>query len=92
MKIGMKSLDTESNAAVSLTQQEKDYIKEVFYREMVPKLRLWNAKIGTLNCKFAGEKYSNWTLLFRQTRGSDFDIVGFEYDFGSDSSVSADPW
>jgi hypothetical protein len=92
MKIGMDSVGTKSNAEVSLTQEEKEHIKEVFYREMVPKLRLWNARIGTLNCKFAGEKYSNWTLLFKQARGFDFDIVGFEYDFGTDSSVSVDPW
>ena len=38
-----------------------------------------DARIGTLNCEFAGEQYSNWNILFK-SMGSDFEIVDFEYD------------
>ena len=57
----------------------KDLITDIFDDVIVPKLRKLNARIGNLNCGFAGEEYKNWNLNFRSV-GSDFVIVEFEYD------------
>ena len=62
-----------------LDDEEKGHIAELFYEDIVPKLMRLNARIGTINCEFAGEKYKDWNLRFA-TKGSGFDIVEFEYD------------
>ena len=62
-----------------LDDDDKTHITDIFFEEVVPKLRKLGARLGNLNCDFAGEEYRNWTILFRSI-GSDFKIVDFEYD------------
>ena len=62
-----------------LEDEDMIRITEVFFEETVPKLQKLNARLGTLNCDFAGEKYQNWTIHF-QSAGESFEIVEFEYD------------
>ncbi len=58
---------------------EKEHILMVFHEEIVPKLTKLGARLGTLNCEFAGERYRKWGVQFRSV-GSDFEILDFEYD------------
>ncbi len=62
-----------------LTEEDKLHITEIFVEDIIPKLRFMNARIGTLNCDFAGEEYKNWNVVFKEV-GSDFKILEFEYD------------
>jgi hypothetical protein len=62
-----------------LSDEDKDHIREVFFEEVEQKLRNFHARLGTLNCEFAGERYRNWNIRFKSV-GSGFDIVDFEYD------------
>ena len=62
-----------------LHEDEKDYIREIFFEDVVPKLRSLHARRGNLNCGFAGDKYKPWSIRFEST-GSGFDIVDFEWD------------
>jgi hypothetical protein len=67
-----------------LSEEDKVHIMEVFTEEVVPRLMRMQARIGVLNCDFAGEEYKNWNIQFR-SKGSGFEIVDFEYDVGSRS-------
>jgi hypothetical protein len=62
-----------------IDENDKAFIAEVFAEKMIPKLRFLNARIGTLNCEFAGKQYGNWLVHFRSS-GDDFRIVEYEYD------------
>ena len=62
-----------------LDDDDKDHIREVFFEEVVPKLKNSHARLGIINCAFAGEDYENWNIQFKSA-GSGFDIVEFEYD------------
>jgi hypothetical protein len=62
-----------------LSENEKFEIMTAFSEQVVPKLKKLHARIGTLNCAFAGPRYSNWLVHFREIR-SDFEITEFEYD------------
>ena len=62
-----------------LHDEDRTHITYIFFEEIVPKLRKLDARIGNVNCDFAGEEYKDWTILFRSI-GSDFEIVDFEYD------------
>ena len=62
-----------------LDEDERAFITELFFEAVVPKLRNLHARVGTVNCEFAGEAYRNWNILFR-SKGSGFHISGFEYD------------
>ncbi|OPX36096.1 MAG: hypothetical protein B1H12_07825 [Desulfobacteraceae bacterium 4484_190.2] len=62
-----------------LDDDDKVFITEIFFEEIVKKLKRMDARIGTLNCDFAGDQYKNWNIHFK-SRGSGFDIVDFEYD------------
>ena len=62
-----------------LDDEDKIYISELFFENIVPKLMRLSARIGTINCEFAGDKYKDWNLRFTSA-GSGFDIVEFEYD------------
>ena len=62
-----------------LTDEDQEHIREVFSEEVVPKLMTLNARLGNINCGFAGERYQNWMIQFRSAR-DDFEIVAFEYD------------
>ena len=62
-----------------LSEDDKDYIREIFFEDIVPKLQNLHARLGNLNCGFAGEKYKHWSVQF-ESAGSGFDIVEFEFD------------
>jgi len=62
-----------------LSDEDRGLIRERFHEEVVPKLNKLSARLGTLNCEFAGERYKNWNLQFKSV-GNDFEIVDFEYD------------
>ncbi|MCF8061603.1 MAG: hypothetical protein K9M82_03720 [Deltaproteobacteria bacterium] len=64
---------------------EDDLIRigTIFEAEIVPRLRRHHARIGTLNCGFAGPAYADWTLRFRSAGGG-FEITEVEYDEGGD--------
>jgi hypothetical protein len=62
-----------------LSDEDRDHIREVFDDEMVPKLKISHARLGNLNCDFAGERYKHWNIQFKSV-GSGFGIVEFEYD------------
>jgi len=62
-----------------LDDDDKGRITEVFFENIIPKLRKLSARIGTLNCDFAGKEYENWNIHFK-SKGSGFEIVDFEYD------------
>ncbi len=58
---------------------DKAFITEIFFEEIVKKLQRMDARIGTLNCDFAGHQYKNWNIQFK-SKGQGFEIVDFEYD------------
>ena len=62
-----------------LSDEDRDYIREAFHKDIVPKLKKSHARLGMLNCDFAGEAYKYWNIQFKSV-GSDYDIVDFEYD------------
>jgi hypothetical protein len=62
-----------------LTEDDKMHILQVFDEDVVPRLMRMDARIGNLNCEFAGKKYGNWVVEFKSNQ-SGFEIVGFEYD------------
>jgi hypothetical protein len=62
-----------------LGYEDQDRIRMIFHEEVVPKLVKYHARIGTLNCQFAGDQYKNWNIRFRSA-GTGFEIVEFEYD------------
>ena len=71
-----------------LDDNDRVHIAEVFFEDVTEKLKKMDARIGTLNCEFAGEEYKNWNIYFRSS-GPDFEIVDFEYDEDS-CSLSLD--
>ena len=71
--------ESPSHSRDELDDDDKVYITDIFLEDIVPKLRKMQARIGTINCDFAGEQYKNWVIHFKSTR-SGFDIVDFEYD------------
>jgi len=66
-----------------LDDDDMEFIRQVFFDEIVPKLKRLDARLGTLSCEFAGRKYSHWNIQFKSV-GSGFDIVDFEYDEDSE--------
>jgi len=73
-----------NNLKHELDSDDRLLITEVFLNDVVDGLKRRHARTGVLNCDFAGEKYENWNLIFKSS-GSDFVIVGFEYDEDSRS-------
>ncbi len=63
----------------TLDQDQRIHISLVFEQEVVPRLKIRNARTGALCCDFAGKQYGNWLLFFR-SRGYGFEITDFEYD------------
>ena len=72
-----------------LDDDDKAFITEIFFEEIVKKLKRMDARIGTLNCDFAGDQYKNWNIYFKSKRQG-FEIVDFEYDEDS-FSFSLEP-
>ncbi|HEJ84196.1 MAG TPA: hypothetical protein ENO25_06465 [Desulfobacteraceae bacterium] len=62
-----------------LDDDDRIRISEIFQEDIVPRLMMMDARIGNINCDFAGENYKNWVLEFRSAR-SGLEIVNFEYD------------
>lgn len=62
-----------------LGEEERSHILEVFSEEVETKLKRLHARVGNLNCSFAGGRYKNWNVRFR-SRGPGFEIVEFFYD------------
>ena len=69
----------KNKSVIKLDDDAKMKITEIFHEEIAAKLLRLGARIGTVNCGFAGEEYSNWNIQFKSA-GSDFFIDDFEYD------------
>lgn len=67
-----------------LEENEKIFLSELFQEEIIPKLARLGARLGTINCGFAGDKYKKWNIRFK-SMGSDFIISDFEFDEDGDS-------
>ncbi|MFZ0449759.1 MAG: hypothetical protein WAL98_11010 [Desulfatiglandaceae bacterium] len=78
----MVSNHSRNHAREALSEEDKLEIMEVFSEKIVPKLKKLNARIGALNCTFAGPRYKDWLIHFKES-GSDFRITEFEYDTDS---------
>ena len=85
----MKEREDQIHLPHELENDEREYLREIFFEDIVPKLNNLHARIGTINCDFAGEKYKNWNIQFKST-GPGFEIVDFEYDEDS-CGFSLDP-
>ena len=75
----MKLDDKQMSPLQELTDVDQGHIRTIFHEEIEPKLARLGARLGTLNCVFAGEQYKNWAIQFKSA-GSGFGIVDFEYD------------
>jgi len=75
----MKGDQNQVNLPDELSQEDQVHIRSMFQEDIVPKLIRHGARIGNLNCEFAGEQYKNWSIQFKSV-GSGFEIVEFEYD------------
>ena len=75
----MNEIKNKPSIQYELDDEDKAYITDIFFEEMVPKLKKYHARIGTISCEFAGAQYKDWSIQFKSA-GSDFDIVEFEYD------------
>lgn len=62
-----------------LDEDDRAHIAAVFEEVIVPKLKLYQARIGSLGCGFAGDAYKRWVLHFRPS-GDDYEITELEYD------------
>ena len=62
-----------------LDEEDRFFIAERFHEQMVGKLNKYHARIGAISCSFAGERYRNWILHFRE-KGPGYEIDSFEYD------------
>lgn len=77
----MHSIDEAPTQRLELEEDDLLHIATIFEEEVVPKLRRHHARIGTLNCGFAGRDYDRWTLHFRSA-GDGFQITEVAYDEG----------
>ena len=75
----MNDREATRDHRLQLDEDDRTHIIQVFFEEMEPKLKKLEARLGTLNCDFAGEQYRNWSMVFRSA-GSGFEVVDFEYD------------
>ena len=75
----MTGKKTHTDLQHELDDDDKAFITEIFFEEIVKKLKRMDARIGTLNCDFAGDQYKNWNIYFK-SKGPGFEIVDFEYD------------
>jgi hypothetical protein len=77
--MNLESKDPSGGIKLELNDEEKGHIRTVFFEDIAPKLKKLHARIGAISCEFAGNQYRKWTIQF-DSRGSDFEILGFEYD------------
>ena len=85
----MTDKKAHSDLQHDLDDDDKAFITEIFFEEMVEKLKKVDARIGTLNCDFAGNQYKHWNITFK-SKGPGFEIVDFDYDADS-YGFSLDP-
>ena len=85
----MNQREVQTHVKCELEDEDKAFITEIFFEEIVKKLKRIDARIGTLNCDFAGDQYQNWNIHFR-SKGPGFEIIDFEYDEDS-YGFSLDP-
>ena len=85
----MTDKKTHTDLKAELDDDDKAFITEIFFEEMVAKLKKVDARIGTLNCDFSGNRYKHWNITFK-SKGPGFEIVDFEYDADS-YGFSLDP-
>ena len=85
----MNGEQTQIDLKSELDDEDKVYITEIFFEKIVAKLKRMDARIGTLNCDFAGDQYKNWNIHFK-SKGAGFEIIDFEYDKDS-YGFSLDP-
>jgi hypothetical protein len=71
--------DHPEHAQPRLPDEDKGYLTDLFYEQIVPKLIRLHGRNGVVGCEFAGPRYKHWQIHFK-SRGEDFDIVNFEYD------------
>jgi len=70
---------TSASEARELSDEEMAMIRDLFHEQIVPKLKRLDARLGNIDCSFAGEEYKNWVIGFRSL-GSEFEITEIEYD------------
>ena len=75
----MTGKKTHTDLQHELDDDDKAFITEIFFEEIVKKLKRMDARIGTVNCDFAGDQYKNWNIQFK-SKGQGFKIVDFDYD------------
>ncbi len=75
----MTDKKTPTDLQHELDDDDKAFITEIFFEEVVKKLIRMDARIGTLNCDFAGDQYKIWNIYIK-SKGTGFEIVDFEYD------------
>ena len=75
----METSSVDGQPLQDLSEDDKGHIRDIFFEDIVPKLQNFHARLGNLNCGFAGEKYKHWSIRFESLK-SGFDIVDFEYD------------
>jgi len=85
----MKDREAQTHLKYELDDQDKACITEIFFEKIIAKLHRMDARIGTLNCDFAGDQYKNWNIHFK-SKGPGFEIIDFEYDEDS-YGFSLDP-
>lgn len=85
----MTGKKTHTDLQHELDDDDKALITEIFFDEVVTELNRMDARIGTLNCDFAGNQYKNWNIHFK-SKGPSFEIIDFEYDEDS-YSFSLEP-
>ena len=49
---------------LQLDDEDRTFLSDLFYEEIVPKLRKLGARLGTVSCEFAGTPYKNWNIRF----------------------------
>jgi hypothetical protein len=62
-----------------LDDDDRVHITRIFFEQIIEKLNRLDARIGMINCDFAGKEYGNWNIRFR-SKGRGYEIVEFEYD------------
>jgi hypothetical protein len=73
----------EGQMVPELSLKDETLLMEVFYEKVVPKLQKLQARNGIINCRFIGEHFRHWNIVFK-TMGSEFKIVDFEFDENAD--------
>jgi hypothetical protein len=66
-----------------LDDEDRWHIRMVFQETVVPRLYKMGARVGVVNCSFAGKQYGSWNVRF-ESAGGGFEIVDFEFDEDAD--------